>query len=164
MRCCFELLDLEKAYLQIHVDESLRKYQTVGCRGRLYRLTRLGFGLNCAPVIRAGILRKVLAQDPLIEQATDSYLDDILVREDLVSAHEVSRHLATFGLKCKASEPFHEAKVLGLQMSKEGEELRWRRGSAIDSSIVVEGMTRRRLFSLWPINWSLACWVVACRL
>ena len=45
------LIDLRKAYLQIHVDESLWPYQTVVFHGRRYSLTRLGFGLNVAPLV-----------------------------------------------------------------------------------------------------------------
>ena len=71
-----------------------------------------------------GILREVLKQDPRIEQATDSYLDDILVKEDIASAEEVSSHLAAFGLKCKPPEPFCESKALGLQIAKEGDMLK----------------------------------------
>ena len=86
---------------------------------------------------------------PRIEKATDSYLDDILVREEVASAEEVAQHLAAFGLKCKAPEPFSSSKVLGLQLvSGEARKLLWRRGNLLDQSIVVKGMTRRQLFSL----------------
>ena len=161
-----KLLDLEKAYLQIHVDESLWKFQTIRFAGNLYCLTRLGFGLNCAPVIMAGILREVLSQDTRIKQATDSYLDDILVREEIASAEEVARHLERFGLKCKSPEPFDSSRVLGLQLIREKGKLLWRRGNLLEWPIDVTGMTRRRLFSLcgqlighFPVaNWlRLAC-------
>ena len=40
------LLDLRKAYLQIHVHSSLWKFQVVRYKSQLYSLTHLGFGLN----------------------------------------------------------------------------------------------------------------------
>lgn len=48
-RCC--MLDLKKAYLQLHIDKELQKFQAVKHGGRLYVMTRMGFGLNVAPKI-----------------------------------------------------------------------------------------------------------------
>ena len=58
------VLDLRDAYLQLHVKEELQRYQTVEYKGRYYELTRLGFGLNCAPKIMTAVLGKVLSLDP----------------------------------------------------------------------------------------------------
>ena len=46
------MVDLRKAYLQLHVHPELWKHQVVEYKGRRYCLTRLGFGLNvwCACV------------------------------------------------------------------------------------------------------------------
>ena len=57
------LVDLKSAYLQIRVAEVLWKYQVVHYKGKFYYLTRLGFGLNCAPRAMSKILKFVLAQD-----------------------------------------------------------------------------------------------------
>ena len=43
------IIDLRKAYLQLHVDPKLWRYQAVCYKEKYYYLTRLGFGLNCAP-------------------------------------------------------------------------------------------------------------------
>ena len=43
------LLDLKKAYLQVHVDRSLQRFQAVKVRGKLYVMTRMGFGLVLLP-------------------------------------------------------------------------------------------------------------------
>ena len=109
------LLDLRKAYLQLHVDRSLWKHQVVQYKGAFYHLTRLGFGLNCAPKIMSCILDRVLTMNPNVRAATDSYIDDILVNEDLMSAEDVAMHLARYGLQTKSPERIaNGAKVLGL--------------------------------------------------
>ena len=55
------MVDLAKAYLQVRVKEKLWPYQTVVFKGTRYCLTRLGFGLNVAPLVMKAILSKVLA-------------------------------------------------------------------------------------------------------
>lgn len=55
------LMDLRKAYLQIHVHPSLWSCQTVVFRGQRYCLTRLGFGLNIAPLVLKKVLGTVLS-------------------------------------------------------------------------------------------------------
>lgn len=45
------LVDFRKAYLQIHVDQSLWPYQTAVFQGHLYCLTRLCCGLSIAPLV-----------------------------------------------------------------------------------------------------------------
>ena len=50
------LLDLRNAYLQIHIDKVLWPFQTVIARGQRFCLTRLGFGLNVALLIRKSVI------------------------------------------------------------------------------------------------------------
>ena len=97
----FALLDLQKAYLQIHVDESLWPYQTVEYKGTRFCLSRLGFGLNIAPRVMKTVLEAVVNQDEDVANAVSSYVDDVLVNEDVMSAENVSKHLGAFGLQCK---------------------------------------------------------------
>jgi hypothetical protein len=85
------LVDLRKAYLQVHVDRDLWKHQVVRYKNKNYYLTRLGFGLNCAPKVMSTILGKVLAMDPNINAATSHYIDDIMVNEDKVSVTTPSK-------------------------------------------------------------------------
>ncbi|KFD70492.1 hypothetical protein M514_00988 [Trichuris suis] len=109
------LIDLKKAYLQICVDQSLWPYQTVVFKRRRYCLTRLGFGLNVAPLIMKAVVNCVLSQDLEIHRGTSAYIDDILVNEDVVRASRVEHHLAQHGLTCKTHERVAEgARVLGL--------------------------------------------------
>ena len=42
------VLDLRKAYFQVHVHRSLWPFQTVMVKEQRYCLTRMGFGLNVA--------------------------------------------------------------------------------------------------------------------
>ncbi|KFD58278.1 hypothetical protein M513_01041 [Trichuris suis] len=111
------VIDLKTAYLQIHIDKSLWPFQTVMVEGRRFCLTRLGFGLNVAPLVMKTALNCVLSQDKDIKRGTSAYLDDVLVNEDVVKASRVEQHLARYGLLCKVHERVAEgARVLGLRV------------------------------------------------
>lgn len=140
------VIDLEKAYLQIRIDESLWPYQTVVFKGHRYCLTRLGFGLNVAPLIMKAVLNCVLSQDPLVERGTSTYIDDILVNEDIVKVDYVERHLANYGLTSKTPERVADgARVLGLKVWGEHGNLFWRRDNSVGD--VPSQLTRRSVFS-----------------
>ena len=121
------------------------KHQTVKWNNKYYYLTRLGFGLNCAPKIMTSILNKVLSLDYDVRSGTDAYMDDIIVNCDLVSPSRVMDHLAQYGLVTKQPEMINGARALGLQIreNKLGQ-LMWSRGN--DLPIVPESVTRRELF------------------
>ena len=89
-------VDLKSAYLQVHVHPSLWRFQTVMFRGRRWALTRLGFGLNIAPLAMKSVLSTVLSLDARVKQGTSSYVDDVLVDEDVVPADRVRAHLAEY--------------------------------------------------------------------
>ena len=65
-------MDLNKAYLQLHVADDLVRFQAVRHHGVTYVLTHLAFGLNVAPKIMSKVLGKVLSQDERVaaEQTT----------------------------------------------------------------------------------------------
>ena len=92
------LVDLQSAYLQIRADEKLWPYKLVEYKDQIYCLTRLGFGLNCAPRIIPKILKTVLKKDEPIYRATISYMDDILADEKIVSTQRLIEHLKKFGI------------------------------------------------------------------
>jgi len=149
MSCRFTMLDLRSTYLQLHVDPKLWRYQVVQFKGVRYCLTRLGFGLNCAPRVMSLILKKVLSIDPIICKATDHYIDDIFVNEDMVTAFEVSAHLQRYGLEAKPPKDVENSKVLGLQPYYQDGVLGWRRGNRVpDADDVSDVMTKRQLFSV----------------
>ena len=140
-----KIVDLRKAYLQIHVDKNLWPFQIVRFEGKTYCLTRLGFGLNVAPKIMTAIVNKVLAADDQIRSATDSYIDDIVVNEDKVAADQVVEHLRYYGLEAKPPEDVNGGRVLGLRVVTENSTLIWKRDLAVPQ--VSDRVTKRELFS-----------------
>uniref|UniRef100_A0A5S6Q1P2 Integrase catalytic domain-containing protein n=1 Tax=Trichuris muris TaxID=70415 RepID=A0A5S6Q1P2_TRIMR len=140
------MVDLKDAYLQVRVNEALWPYQTVEFRGRRYCLTRLGFGLNVAPLVLKAILNFVLSQDPAIKRGTSAYVDDILVNEDVIPASRVKEELERYGLECKSPERLADgARVLGLKVHSEHGRLMWTRGNAVGD--VPQELTRRAVFA-----------------
>ena len=140
------IVDLRRAYLQLHVHESLWPFQTVVYHGQRYCLTRLGFGLNVAPSVMKAVLTTVLKQDETVDRATSAYLDDIMVNEDIASVASVESHLLQFGLECKPAERVADgARVLGLYVWGERGELHWKRNNAFGE--IADVLTRRSVFS-----------------
>ena len=141
------LMDLRKAYLQIHVDEELWPFQTVLFKGQRFCLTRLGFGLNVAPLIMKSVIDAIISQDHTLKHAVSAYVDDIFINENLVSAVHVRQHFSDFGLVCKDPVRLKDgARVLGLQVWEERGTLRWKRGNKIPE--IPDVLTRRCVFSL----------------
>lgn len=83
------LLGLQNTSLQIYINKALWPFQTVIFKGQRFCLTRLGFGLNVAPLIMKSVLDAITSQDHTIESATSAYIDDIFINESLVSASRV---------------------------------------------------------------------------
>ena len=77
---------------------------------------RLGFGLNVAPSVMKYVLTAVLTQDETVDRATSSYLDDILVNEDVVSVQCAENHLLRYGFECKPAERVVKELVLALEV------------------------------------------------
>ena len=70
-----------------------------------------------APMIMKAIITTVLAQEEWMMKEMSSYIDDIYVNEEVISADEVKAKSESFGLTCKASECLKDgAKVLGLKV------------------------------------------------
>ncbi|KRZ11563.1 hypothetical protein T4B_14 [Trichinella pseudospiralis] len=137
---------LKKAYLQIRIDISLWPYQTVIFKGKRYCLTRLGFGLNVAPLVMKAVLNCVLSRNPDVRKGTSAYIDNILVNKSVVAVDRVKRHLAHYGLTCKTHERAADgARLLGLKVSGERGKLMWRRDN--DLGEVPDVLTRRSVFS-----------------
>lgn len=140
------VVDLRKAYLQVHVAEELWCYQTVVVNGTRYCLTRLGFGLNIAPQVMKSVVKAILDQDSDVESAVLPYCDDLLVDESKVSAERVVEHFAAYGLQCKPPERAADgARLLGLRVQPEHGELRWTRDNAVGPP--PERLTRRSVFA-----------------
>ena len=141
------MVDLKKASLQLHVDKELQKFQAVKYHGRLYVMTRMGFGLNVAPKIMSKILARVLSLDKDIEAGTDYYIDNIIVNKDVVTVSKAREHLLAYGLTTKEPEPISNARVLGLRVAESNDGgMEWHRDCA---DITCTGkVTKRELFSV----------------
>ena len=159
------LLDLRKAYLQVHVKSELWMYQAVVWNGQVYLLTRLGFGLASAPKLMTAIVEKVLNQSPRISAAVTSYIDDLFITEDAVRASEVKSYLSQWGLDAKEPERLNSpdgVRVLGLRVDAQ---LNWSRDGKANTT-VKNPLTRRqvhRLLGEWLGHYPVAGWLrVAC--
>ena len=140
------VVDLAKTYLQIRIRDSLWPYQTMSFRGRRYCLTRLGFGLNVAPLIMRAVLDCVLSQDSVVWKGTSAYVDDILVNEDVVTTSHVEQHLEKYGLTSTPHVRLAEGgRALGIRVWGEQGDLVWRRDNAVLD--VPRELTRRNVFS-----------------
>ena len=134
------MLDLRKASLQIHVAPNLYRYQAVLWRGKLYAMTRMGFGLNVAPNI----------MDMVVKWATrdlsgvDNYVDDLYVERAAMPA--TTEQLRRYGLDMKPAVEMPQARVLGLQLSSEDGVLQWKRRQDSDLSVPTNP-TRRNIVS-----------------
>ena len=140
------VVDLRKAYLQLRLDRRLWPYQTVKVRGQRYSLTRVGFGLNCAPLIMKAVVRAILEQDETVGRGVLPFVDDLLVDEDVISAERVAEHFSRYGLQCKPPQRAAAgARLLGLRVKASAGELLWRRDNLVGAP--PETLTRRALFA-----------------
>ena len=141
------VLDLRRAYLQVHVNKSLWPFQTVEIKGQRYCLTRFGFGPNVAPLIMPVIVNTVLSQDRIINAATSSYIDDIFVNESVCSAVRVKDYLEHFGLASKIPERLSiGTRVLGLCVWEEKGKMQWHCGSELLA--IPDRLTSQIVFSV----------------
>ena len=63
------------------------------------------------------VLNKVLEQNTAVRAGTSAYVDDVLVREDVVAVKDVVTHLEEYGLSSKQPEcMWAGARALGLQV------------------------------------------------
>ena len=142
-----EIVDLKSAYLQIKVTEDLWKHQLVKYKGKLFCLTRLGFGLTSAPRIMSKILKTVLAKDVEIGNATSSFIDDIHVDQSKVTSDAVVKHLKNNGLVAKAPEALDGGAALGLKLRRADDgTLMYNRANVIPD--VGEKLTKKELYSI----------------
>lgn len=154
------IVDLKKAYLQIRVKPELWPYQVVMFKGKKYCLTRLGFGLNVAPKIMTAIVTKVLSLDDEVARGTDSYIDDVIINEEIVSVERVASLLNRFGLETKPVEKLEGARVLGLRVYQADGEIRWKRDNVIEPP--ADAMTKRTtVFVVWQTRRPFPCCFLA---
>ena len=90
----------------------------------------------------SAIINRVLSVESNVKAGTDSYIDDIIVNENIVNAEHVKVILDKFGLKSKPIENLAGSRVLGLRLENKTSEkpLQWRRDKIVnfDSCYSVE--------------------------
>ena len=93
----------------------------------------------------AAVLKMVLKKGRKTKEATNSYIDDIMVDVTKISTKEVVEHLKGFGLTAKSPESLDGGAALGLKlMNKTGKRM-FRRGNKIPK---IGEISRRELFSI----------------
>ena len=163
------VVDLRRAFLQIHVESDLQLFQGVKYDGKLFVMTRMAFGMNFAPKAMTSVVRWVLAQSRKVLAGTDSYIDDVVVNEDLISADAVSSHLTEWGLESKLPERMSDpdgVRILGLRVRNTSSETRWFRDGLEPCLMLDDILTRRKVFSICgklTAHYPVCRWVrVAC--
>ncbi|KAL5500663.1 hypothetical protein EMCRGX_G012257 [Ephydatia muelleri] len=94
----FTKLDLAHAYLQLALDEELKKLVTVSTHKGLFRYNRLPFGVASAPAIFQRVIEGILSGIHHVY----AYMDDVLVANDTKAEHlstleEVLARLEQYG-------------------------------------------------------------------
>lgn len=115
------MLDLKKAYLQVHIVDQLKRFHAVRYNGHICVIARIGFGLTNTLKPMSRIISKVLALDELMERGTDHYIDDIWVDEGVVDVKKVKSLMERYGLTTKEPVPLSDARVLGLRVEGDRE-------------------------------------------
>ena len=78
---------------------------------------------------------------------TDSYIDDIIVREEGITVEVAAAHLRQYGLESKPPEGLEGGRVLGLSIHRNANrELIFSRGNELPDPEELEGLSRRQLF------------------
>ena len=151
-----QLLDIRKAYLQVHLSPELLRYQTVIWKGQKFVMTRMGFGLSIAPKFLDIIVQWVTREFSDV----DNYADDLCVPS--ADSSNVAAALAEYGLPTKDPEPFPSTRVLGLQLytARDGQ-THWKRRAQADLKCG-DKMTRRDILLVWQVGQPLSCvWLAA---
>lgn len=114
-------------------------------RNRRYCLTRLGFGLNIAPLVMKAVIKTILMQQSEIARPVLPYVDDMLLKEDLVSADQAAAHFTAFGLECKQPHQTVDRARLLVHVQVTGGELHWRCDNTIEEP--PDRVTRHTVFA-----------------
>ena len=111
------------------------------------------------------ILKYVLSKNEIIRSATNSYIDDILLDDNKVSANKLVDHLNKYGLVTKHPETIDGGAALGLRLHRdERGELLFSRGNIIPET--TQNVTKKELFSICGKltgHYHIASWLrIAC--
>ena len=154
------VVDIRKAFLQVHVDPSLVRYQTVVFHGVTYVMKRMAFGLSIVPKVMDTIVKFALGNFP----DADNYVDDVVAPSEQLP--EVTAALNQYGLPTKPPEVLTGTRLLGMQLlvGTPNEEVMWRRRDGVDLTLPKQP-TKREVFS-WcgrlTSHYPVASWLRPC--
>lgn len=139
------LVDIEKAYMNIHIADQLLPFQTVRYKGTEWVMTRMAFGLNVAPRALKLLISHILRAEPL-DDTVKPYMDDILIgattdtgsdRDHIKTTAETIRAaLLAHGLPTKPPVDLYDfskgnTRALGLELLQRRGEVYWKRRSDV---------------------------------
>ncbi len=142
------LVDVEKAYMNVHAAKHLLPFQAVWVHGKLYCMTRMGFGLNIAPRVLKVLIEHILSSAQLTDIALP-YRDDLLIgscsfsesdrRKSLETLERARKILLQHGMPTKAPIDILDVsrgpnRALGLELFNKNGCVHWRRRSDQDGS------------------------------
>ena len=154
------LVDIDKAFMNIPIDEDLYKFQVVQANGQRWAMTRMGFGLSIAPRVLQVLIKHILAVEEL-SLVTLPYRDDLLigsVRDDEETRNQILEKvkrlravLNQHGLPTK--EPIEllderqlqaePTRALGLELQWNSGQIWWKRRG--DADILLRGSSHRAI-------------------
>jgi hypothetical protein len=150
------IIDLRKAYIQNLVHPSLWQIQVVVFKSKRYCMTRLGFGLTVALNILTHVLRKVLSMDKEVGAASDSYVNYIIVNNDLVSNEHAIKLLERYVLEQNEPESCEGEHILRLHVQQHKEVLRWCRDNVLEP-LDRPDEPKLVVHMVWSDSWPLSC-------
>ena len=87
--CVARLVDVEKAYMNIFIDDDLLPIQVVRYENKLWSMNRMGFGLNIAPRVPKVLSDYIFKKNFLTERAVFDR-DDILIGSNTSTPNSVA--------------------------------------------------------------------------
>ena len=146
----FSVIDFDKAYHQLEIDDDAKKISTINTRKGLYRFNRLLFGLSVSPLIFQKVMDGILGGIPNCV----SYLDDILITgksdaEHMLTSEKVLSKLRDAGIKLKVSKcKFFqdEVKYLGHAIDSKGLYVDFEKTKALMEAPVPTDVTQLQSF------------------
>ena len=134
-----DIVDIRKAFLNVHVHPTLQRFQVVAWKGQKYIMQRMGFGLSIAPKVMDAIVKWVTKDFPDV----DNYVDDI--RTPQAQTEELVAALQQYGLPTKPPAKLEDSCVLGLKIGAKDGQLLWKRRDPTSIEIPTV-LTRRSIF------------------